>query len=84
MLKQIENVLEKMDSRSNQNRKRIGEILGKYLENKIKLEEAYYDLLDEELIPMPQRCGMTSMIPVSREDEIRLKKKIDFYLQSKD
>ena len=32
--------------------------------------------LEDELIPMPQRCGMSAKIPVTEEDEKRLKEKI--------
>ena len=51
-------------------------ILKRYAADEIGLDEAYYDLLEEELIPMPQRCGMSAKIPLSEEDEIRLKEKI--------
>ena len=44
--------------------------------DEIGLDEAYYDLLEDELIPMPQRCGMSAKIPVTEEDEKRLKEKI--------
>jgi hypothetical protein len=44
--------------------------------DEIGLDGAYYDLLEDELIPMPQRCGMSAKIPVTKEDEKRLKEKI--------
>ena len=40
------------------------------------MDEAYYDLLEEELIPMPQRCALSAKIPHTAEDEMRLKEEI--------
>jgi hypothetical protein len=74
--KQIEQALEKIDSSSNPNQEKIKAILKRYAMNKICLDEAYYDLLEDGLIPMPQRCGMSVKIPVTKEDEERLKEKI--------
>ena len=61
-------------SRSNQEKTRA--ILRRYAMNEIGLDEAYYDLLEDELIPMPQRCGMSAKIPVTKQDETRLKERI--------
>ena len=76
MYKQIEQALEKMDSSSKPNQEKIKAIIIRYATDEIGLDEAYYDLLEEELIPMPQRCGMSSRIPITEEDEKRLKEKI--------
>jgi len=73
---QIEQALEKMDSSSLQNREKSKAVLKRYVDGVIGLDEAYYELLDGELIPMPQRCGMSAKIPPTPEDEIRLKDKI--------
>ena len=54
----------------------ISTILNKYARGEIDLGEAYYDLLEAELIPMPKRCGMSAKRPVTAEDELRLKEKI--------
>ncbi len=62
-----------MDSASRQNQERIRAIFRSYLEGAINLDEAYYELLDGDLIPMPQRCGMYSH---AGEDEGRLKERI--------
>ncbi len=70
MLKQIEQAVERMDTTSRQNQDRVKAILKRYLEDAINLDEAYYELLDGDLIPMPQRCGMYSH---AGEDESRLK-----------
>ena len=76
MYKQIEQALEKMDSSNEKTRELMSAILKRYAADDIGLDEAYYDLLEGELIPMPQRCGMSAKIPLSAEDEIRLKDKI--------
>ncbi len=73
MLKQIEQALERMDSTSRHNREKIRAVLKRYLEGAISLDEAYYELLDGDLIPMPQRCGMYAH---AGEDESRLKAQI--------
>lgn len=74
--KQIEQALEKIDSSSKPNQAKIKAILKRYATNEIGLDEAYYDLLEDELIPMPQRCGMSAKIPFTEEDGKRLKEKI--------
>jgi signal transduction histidine kinase len=74
--KQIEQALEKMDSSNKETRERMSTILKRYAADEIGLDEAFYDLLEEELIPMPQRCGMSAKIPLAAEDETRLKEKI--------
>ena len=76
MYKQIVLALEKIDSSSKPNQERIKIILKRYAINEIGLDEAYYDLLEDELIPMPQRCGMSAKIPFTEEDEKRLKERI--------
>jgi hypothetical protein len=74
--KQIEQALEMIDSSNKKNQEMMSAILKRYAEDEIGLDEAYYDLLEEELIPMPQRCSMSAKIPLVAEDEIRLKEKI--------
>jgi hypothetical protein len=74
--KQIEQALERIDTSSKTNQEKMKAILKRYATGEIGLDEAYYDLLEDELIPMPQRCGMSAKIPVTEEDEKRLKEKI--------
>jgi len=74
--KQIEQALEKMDTLGKAKQGKIKAILERYARDEIGLDEAYYDLLEDELIPMPQRCAMSAKIPVTEEDEKRLKEKI--------
>ena len=74
--KQIDQALEKMHISSMPNQEKMKAILKRYAMDEIRLDEAYYDLLEDGLIPMPQRCGMSAKIPVTKEDEKRLKEKI--------
>jgi hypothetical protein len=74
MRKQIEQALEKIGSSSKGNQEKIKAVLKRYADEEIGLDEAYYELLDQELIPMPQRCGMQAKMP--GQDEEDLKKKI--------
>lgn len=48
----------------------VKEILRRYVSGEIGLDEAYYDLIDKDLIPMPQRCGMHTKL---QDDEEELK-----------
>lgn len=50
-------------------------ILQRYLDGKIGLDEAYCELLDESLIPMPSGCGLKAKIN-SPDEEARLKELI--------
>jgi len=74
--KQIEQALEKINSSSKPNQEKMKSILKRYAMDEIGLDEAYYDLLEDGLIPMPQRCSMSAKIPFTEEDEKRLKEKI--------
>ncbi|OPY54536.1 MAG: hypothetical protein A4E49_00847 [Methanosaeta sp. PtaU1.Bin112] len=68
--------MEKMASLTQAKQEKMRAILKRYAMDEISLDEAYYDLLEEELIPMPQRCAMSAKIPLTEEDEKRLKEKI--------
>jgi hypothetical protein len=74
--KQIEQALEKLNSSSRQSQEKIKAILKRYAAGEIGLDEAYYELLEDELIPMPHRCAMSAKIPTTADDEMRLKEKI--------
>lgn len=76
MFKQIEQGMEKMASLTQAKQEKMRAILKRYAMDEISLDEAYYDLLEEEMIPMPQRCAMSAKIPLTEEDEKRLKEKI--------
>ncbi len=76
MYRQIDQALEKIETLSKAKQEKIRAILKRYARDEIGLDEAYYELLDDELIPMPQRCGISAKIPITKEDEKRLKEKI--------
>ena len=65
-----------MDARNVPDQVKIRAILKRYVAEEIGLDEAYYDLLEEELIPMPQRCALSAKIPQTADDEIRLRELI--------
>jgi hypothetical protein len=77
MLEQIkQHAVDKFPSKSKREQEQIAVILKKYAEGDTSLDEAYYELLDNELIPMPKRCGMHAKIEVTAEDEEKLKMRI--------
>ena len=75
MYEQIVSALDKM-KKGSPGYEGTSTILSRYVRGEIGLEEAYYDLLEAELIPMPKRCGMSAKRPTTAEDELRLKEKI--------
>ena len=76
MHKQIEDALANMNSSAPQEQEKIKAILLRYAQGEIGMDQAYYELLDDELIPMPQRCAVFAKVPLREEDELRLKEKI--------
>jgi len=74
--KQIEQALREMDAKNALDQEKIRAILKRYAAEEIGLDEAYYELLEEDLIPMPQRCALSARIPQTAEDEIRLRETI--------
>ena len=76
MYKQIEQALREMDAKNALDQEKIRAILKRYAAEEIGLDEAYYELLEEDLIPMPQRCALSARIPQTAEDEIRLRETI--------
>jgi hypothetical protein len=73
MRKQIEQAVERIESSSKGNQEKIKAILNRYVEGEIGLDEAYYELLEDELIPMPQRCGMQAKVPGQDEEDLKNK-----------
>lgn len=76
MLRQIEESLERLNSSSVKKQDGIKAVLKRYADEEISLDEAYYELLDDELIPMPQRCALSAKIPITAQDEVNLKERI--------
>ena len=54
MHRQIEQALENMSALSQEKSKAIRNILSNYVKGEIELDEAYYELMDNDLIPMPK------------------------------
>jgi hypothetical protein len=81
VFKQIEQALEKINSSSKPNQEKKKAIQKRYAMDENGLDEAYYDLLEDELIPMPQRCSMSAKIPVTKQDEKMFKEKIKSMLR---
>ena len=76
MHKQIEDALKSLNSSPPQKQDKIKAILIRYARGEMGLDQAYYELLEDELIPMPQRCAVFAKVPLSDEDVGRLKEKI--------
>ena len=76
MYRQIEKALKEIDAKNMPDQEKMRAVLKRYVMGDIGLDEAYYDLLEEELIPMPQRCALSTKIPHTAEDEMRLKEEI--------
>jgi hypothetical protein len=73
---QIERALDNLGTSNKPRQEKMKSILKRYSDGEIGLDEAYYELLDDELIPMPQRCAVSAKIPLTEQDETRLKEKI--------
>jgi len=73
---QIAKALNEIDAKNMPDQEKMRTIFKRYVTGDIGLDEAYYDLLEEELIPMPQRCALSAKIPHTAEDEMRLKEEI--------
>jgi hypothetical protein len=76
MLRQIEEALDSLNSSSIEKRDKIKAILRRYANEEIGLDEAYYELLEDELIPMPRRCSLSAKVPITAQDEADLKERI--------
>ena len=76
MHRQIEDALANLNSSPPQKQEKIKAILFRYAQGEMGLDQAYYELLDDDLIAMPQRCAVFAKVPLSEEDELRLKEQI--------
>ncbi len=76
MHRQIEDALANLNSSPPQKQEKIKAILFRYARGEMGLDQAYYELLDDDLIAMPQRCAVFAKVPLNEEDELRLKEKI--------
>jgi len=75
MHRQIQQALDRFSKLGSQDQEAFRTILSRYVEGEISLDEAYYDLLEGELIPMPSRCGLKAKLNIG-DEEPRLKNEI--------
>jgi hypothetical protein len=80
MQRQIEQALENLGTLSQEKSNAIKNILSRYVNGEIGLDEAYYELMDNDLIPMPQRCTMFVKQETSLEQEENFKNYIKLKL----
>jgi hypothetical protein len=77
MIKQIRTALDKSGNFSKGDLERFKAILQRYLLGAIRVEDAYYDLLDTDLVPMPSRCALYTKVEKTADEEEELKKYIN-------
>lgn len=80
MHRQIEQALENISALSQEKSKAIRNILSNYVNGEIELDEVYYELMDNDLIPMPQRCNMFPKHETSPVEEENFKNYIKMKL----
>ena len=83
MLKQIRAALDDSGNFSKGDLEQFKVILQRYLLGEIRVDDAYYDLLDNDLLPMPSRCAMYTKVEKNVDEEEELKKYINKKLFSR-
>ncbi len=83
MIKQIRAALDNSGNFSKGDLERFKVILQRYLLGEIRVDDAYYDLLDNDLVPMPSRCAMYTKVEETADEEEELKKYINKKLFNK-
>lgn len=83
MLKQIRAALDNSGNFSKGDLEQFKFVLQRYLSGEIKVDDAYYDLLDNDLVPMPSRCAMYTKVEKNVDEEEELKKYINKKLFSR-
>ena len=83
MLKQIRAALDNSGNFSKGDLERFKVVLQRYLLGEIRVDDAYYDLLDNDLVPMPSRCAMYTKVEETADEEEELKKYINIKLFNK-
>ncbi len=73
MKEQIEGLVERFGSLGSEERSVVRDVLGRYAEGEMGMDEAHYLLLDEDLIPMPSRCTMYHKPEITTDAEEALK-----------
>ena len=83
MIRQIRAALDNSGNFNKGDLERFKVILQRYLLGEIEVDIAYYDLLDNDLIPMPSRCALYSKVEKNSDEEEKLKKYINKKLFNK-
>lgn len=83
MIKQIRAALDNSGNLSKSDLERFKVILHGYLLGETRVDIAYYDLLDNDLVPMPSRCTMYTKFEEADDEEEELKKYINRKLFNK-
>jgi hypothetical protein len=83
MIKQIRAALDNSGNFSKVDLERFKVVLQRYLSGEIKVDDAYYDLLDNDLVPMPSRCAMYTKVEETVDEVEELKKYINRKLFNK-
>jgi len=77
MIKQIRAALDSSGNLSKGDLELFKVILQRYLSKEIRVDIAYYDLLDNDLVPMPSRCAMYTKVEETADEEEELRKYIN-------
>jgi hypothetical protein len=83
MISQIHQAIDNLESLSNLDQEKFKAILQRYVSGEVGIDEAYYNLLDGDLILMPQRCAMYAKPEKSAQDEELLRNYINSRLFNK-
>jgi hypothetical protein len=77
MIEQIQQAVENMENLNKEDQQKFRAILKQYLSGEMNIDEAYYSLLDSDLVSMPQRCSLYVKPEKNAQDEDILKKIIN-------
>ena len=83
MIKQIRTALDNLGDLNKGDLELFKANFQRYLLGEIEIDMAYYDLLDNDLIPMPSRCALYSKVEKNSDEEEELKKYINKQLFNK-
>ena len=77
MIEQIQQAVENMENLNKEDQQKFRAILKQYLSGEMNIDEAYYSLLDSDLVSMPQRCSLYAKPEKNAQDEEVLKNSIN-------
>jgi hypothetical protein len=73
MIEPIQQAVENMENLNKEDQQKFMVILKQYLSGEMNIHEAYYCLLDSDLVSMPQRCSLYAKPEKNAQDEEFLK-----------